>query len=77
MKNHAYYSKVQQWLEDYKMARGCADCGYCEHPAGLEFHHPYGSDKEICGINSFPKAKREVYKCIVLCAICHRIRHHG
>ncbi len=68
---------IQQWLRDYKLARGCMDCGYCENPAALEFHHQYGRDKSIGQYTSFQKAKREAEKCVVLCANCHRIRHYG
>ncbi len=31
--------KVQSWLSDYKLSRGCIDCGYKEHAAALHLDH--------------------------------------
>ena len=57
----------------------CADCGVRYPPCVMDFHHPNPADKEKavgwlrrCG--SVAGLVREIKKCIVLCANCHRIR---
>ncbi len=70
----------------YKETLGCADCGICE-PAILDFHHPNPGSKseyikgqkfsitDLANIRgTFEAVFREVRKCIVLCANCHRRR---
>jgi hypothetical protein len=69
-------AKINSMLRDHKLAAGCADCGYSNHHAALEFHH-VGDDKEInlSFAKSIAQAKREMAKCEVLCSNCHRLRH--
>lgn len=68
-----------QEVSDYKMAKGCADCGYSTHPAALEFDHLPGSVKsfnimEKVGSYSREKIWAEISKCEVVCANCHAVR---
>lgn len=54
--------------------------GYKRYPGALEFHHtnPKNKDPKIrfrCLRQSFDKLKKELDKCILLCAICHREEH--
>jgi hypothetical protein len=64
----------------FKATLKCTNCGFF-HIAALDFHHQDPSTKEgsvhtyISG-GQFAKAYRELKKCIVLCANCHRIHHH-
>jgi hypothetical protein len=58
----------------------CADCGVT-NPIVLEFHHGLGvQDKQfevsrmVTQGYTWPRIEREIAKCIVLCANCHRIR---
>ncbi len=69
------YRQVQGWIRRHKLEVGCADCGYKEHWAALDFDHVRG-EKEInvCNAKSISQAKREAAKCEVVCACCHRIR---
>ena len=72
--------KVYQEIVDYKLEKGCADCGYKEHPAALDFDHLPGTTKEFNIGNAagyYSDRKKiwdEVAKCEVVCANCHRIR---
>ena len=75
------HHKKIKWINDYKLSKGCAICGYNKCAAALEFHHK--GDKEFnislatAGNRSVKKIKEEMDKCIVLCANCHRELHNG
>lgn len=75
-------TKVRKWLKELKMTLKCSRCGF-DNPAALDFHHkdPKVKDFTIGGaINqtlSIPRIKREIDKCEILCANCHRIEHCG
>ncbi len=67
-----------QLISDYKLARGCMDCGYKEHSEALEFDHVSG--KKSFAVSrattdvSLDKVYLEIAKCEVVCANCHRLR---
>jgi len=72
--------KYQKWLMDYKKKHNCSKCSIRDYRV-LEFHHL--RDKKfniaLCFHHAhygFERLKREVEKCIVICANCHRILHH-
>ncbi|MDT7542376.1 MAG: hypothetical protein QOE33_2280 [Acidobacteriota bacterium] len=60
----------------------CQVCGYEHCIEALEFHHLDPKQKDF-GISnkgytrSWEKVKKEVDKCILLCANCHREVHAG
>ena len=64
----------QHMLTEYKLAAGCAYCGYNAHPDALQFDHPEGrkgalkfqprSFKQLEGLSALQ----------VLCANCHAIK---
>ncbi len=63
-----------------KLGGKCQKCGYNKYFAALEFHHNKG--KKEGNIQSYlykesrQKILKEVKKCILLCANCHREVHH-
>lgn len=69
--------KNKKKLIDYK--GGCCEiCKYDKCIEALEFHHknPLEKDFGISGVTkSFDKMKKEVDKCILVCANCHREIH--
>ena len=74
----SYYNKVDI-LNKYKTERGCKKCGEKRFYL-LDFHHtdPNGkdfsiSDKSRC---SLEKMMKEIEKCDILCANCHREWHY-
>ncbi len=74
-------TKIREWLEGYKATLHCETCG-CSDYRVLEFHHsgPNGKDFNIgdmvqMGL-SVERIKKEISKCQVLCANCHRIEHY-
>jgi transcription elongation factor Elf1 len=82
-REHVYRRKkvIKKWFNDYKRTLKCALCGE-NHPATLDFHHKNRKTKEF-GINarvhsgySLEVIKKELKKCEVLCANCHRKLHY-
>jgi hypothetical protein len=66
----------RDWLNKIKTDRGCAVCGYNAHPSALDFNHVRG--EKSFGVSQDPKTAmhkllKEIDKCEILCANCHRI----
>lgn len=58
----------------------CNSCGCMYHPSQYEFHHLDPSIKEkdpasACQM-SWENFKKELDKCELLCANCHRLKHY-
>jgi hypothetical protein len=79
---------VDRWVQKkidailYKGGR-CIDCNlqYPELPYPVfEFHHLDPNKKDVSWtklrLRSKEKIHKELDKCVLLCANCHRIRHH-
>jgi len=72
--------KIRQLAISYKGGR-CQICGYDRCIEALEFHHLDSNVKDF-GISdrgytrSWEKIKKELDKCLFLCANCHREIHH-
>lgn len=69
-------------LNAYKLAAGCADCGYRQHVAALEFDHLPGvvwggTVSSLAGNRSWRTLLIEIAKCEVVCANCHNIRTYN
>lgn len=72
--------RIKQELIDYKGGK-CEICGYNKNIAALEFHHinPEEKDFSISDSNIYKNLevlKREVDKCMLVCANCHREIHN-
>jgi hypothetical protein len=55
----------------------CVLCGYCKCNGALEFHHLSRSSKTFGlskkgMIRSWPSIEKELDKCVLICANCHR-----
>lgn len=77
----AYKAKKRAEWQAYKRTLKCVQCG-ASHPAIIDFHHVDRTDpkkqkvhKLICS-GRFAAAYKEIEKCMVLCANCHRILHY-
>lgn len=67
---------IKNYLETWKMQRGCIDCGFKGHPAALDFDHvEEGKEVNLSKVRGIPQMYRELDRCVVRCANCHRIRH--
>lgn len=68
-------------LWEFKNNSKCADCGE-RNPIVLEFDHLPEYDKEenisvmVTNLCSWGRILKEIQKCDVVCANCHRIRTH-
>jgi len=69
-----------QYIQDYKISKGCSICGYNENPRFLGFHHPddnkeYNVSEAVTQNMSLKNIKEEMDKCILLCGSCHPKLH--
>lgn len=59
----------------------CCVCDYNKIPGALEFHHINPEDKEFrisrMLTRSFKETVKELKKCVLVCANCHREIHSG
>lgn len=78
-RNKITVAKTRQWFRDYKATLSCTTCGE-NHPACLDFHHTDAATKDFSVAEAVHYSKsrllKEIAKCIVLCANCHR-KHHA
>ena len=72
--------RAKLMVYQYLKAHPCVNCGEAD-PTVLEFHHrdPASKDAPITALvrNGFARVAREIEKCDVLCANCHRRFHHA
>lgn len=77
-----YKKQAQKTLFEFKLSNPCVQCGI-DDPRVLEFNHINPSEKEhniadmINHGYSINNILKEVSKCEVLCANCHRIKTAG
>lgn len=76
----ARQKSLRDYVQDYKLERGCSVCGYRRCGAALDLHHATGEKK--LGVSNLiqrcpspEKLQVELDKCVVLCANCHRELH--
>jgi hypothetical protein len=58
----------------------CERCGYDKCAAALEFHHLRDKEQDLSRMirsGAISKILKEVEKCILICANCHRELHAG
>jgi len=66
------------WIDGYKKEKGCIKCGI-KDPRVLDFHHLRDKKFSISEYYYYQfgleNVKKEMEKCIVICANCHRVLH--
>lgn len=74
--------ELKRWFrEEFLPTLSCKECGE-NHPACLDFHHKDPAEKEagvarlLHDTRSKNRLLREIAKCEVLCANCHRKHHY-
>lgn len=75
-----YRSEAKRVVEEFK-AEGCVRCGY-DNPVAIDCHHVDGSDKgdsigRLVSNRQLEAVRRELEKCVPVCANCHRLVHWG
>lgn len=74
--------KKRAWLMDQKRGKSCEFCGEAD-PCCLDWHHMDPSQKEFTVSHMWSHSirrevvEREIAKCILICANCHRRLHRG
>ena len=72
--------EIKKFILSYKLAHPCKICGEGD-PDCLDFHHLDPTQKEsninnlAQSVKSIPRLLKEIDKCILLCANCHRKFH--
>lgn len=70
------YRKQKQWIDSYKLKKGCKECGFNKWPECLDFDHKNPKLKKFSISQNLVKSKKallkEIKKCQILCANCHR-----
>jgi DNA-binding NarL/FixJ family response regulator len=76
---HRQKQQFKKKLAEIKEASGCKDCGEKNHIV-LDFDHlhnkKYNISRMIHDGFSWKAIAKEIEKCEVVCANCHRIRTH-
>jgi hypothetical protein len=73
-------NEIKQWFHELKRTElACARCGE-ENPPALDFHHSGEKEANVSSMvndgYSKERIRREMNRCTVLCANCHRIQHY-
>lgn len=70
--------QIREFLADYKLKHGCKDCGYRARYEALDFDHlpQFKKSFQLSQVNAHSQERllREISKCEVVCANCHRVR---
>ena len=80
-RNSRYRTEIRQYVQGLKEAVACIDCGVTYPYYVMDFDHLDGSIKEndinfLSNTGRIGAVKREIEKCEIVCANCHRIRTH-
>lgn len=80
--NKRTYQTAKDKILEYMESRGgakCCRCGYDKYIGALDFHHRDPAEKDPTWSRgwSLPKLKKELDKCDIVCANCHREIHAG
>lgn len=68
--------KVSVYLHEIKKSTSCQDCGKRVHYSAIDFHHVGEKKFNLSNPPSdLQLVKDELAKCVIICAVCHRIRH--
>jgi hypothetical protein len=77
---HRDKQNLKRKLAEIKEASGCVDCGINNHII-LDFDHlrdkKYNISRMIHDGFSWKAIKKEIEKCEIVCANCHRIRTYN
>jgi hypothetical protein len=80
-RNRRYRRDISKLIRDIKEQAPCVDCGKNYPYYVMDFDHLEASTKEnlvsfLAATGRIGALKREIEKCEVVCANCHRLRTH-
>ena len=79
-KNKEISQEIKLLIESVKNVP-CSDCGQLFHHCAMDFDHVRGQKVESVSFlkkfHSISKIKKEIEKCEVVCANCHRVRTYN
>lgn len=80
-RNKRYRKNLSRYVNRLKEEKPCADCKKNYPYYVMDFDHLEGVDKigiisYLCKTGRIGAMKKEILKCEVVCANCHRIRTH-
>ena len=68
------------YINEIKKELGCTDCRNNDFRV-LEFHHigekSFTINEAITQGIGFERIKKEIEKCVIICANCHKLRHYN
>ena len=71
----------KEFIDLYKLEKGCFFCGYSRWAAALDLHHIDPSTKAFSLANAHTRSMQaimeEIAKCVVVYANCHRALHNN
>jgi hypothetical protein len=85
-KKDLYANQMRRWKRRKSeaisaMGGKCSNCGYSKCEAALEFHHNNPDEKDFdwnkLRLRSWASIIKELSKCKLLCANCHREIHYN
>ena len=70
--------RAKEYLDHIRNSSACSSCGDKDHPWRLDFHHvdPKQKIKKVTGCQTIKTIQKEMKKCVLLCANCHRDHHY-
>jgi hypothetical protein len=78
-KANNHRKRNRDYIRNFKKTQKCAECGENRWYV-LDFHHfedkKFNVSEMIVKASSLEKIKKEIEKCIILCANCHRELHY-
>jgi hypothetical protein len=71
------FENNKNWLNKVKLIVGCTICSFNKHPSALDAHHIYNKTARVSTLLARQRnvLVRELFKCIILCANCHKCIH--
>lgn len=69
------YQQIQKAIREAKLGKPCMDCGGNFPPCAMDFDHVRGEKQFNVGLaKNLTQLAKEIAKCELVCANCHRIR---
>ena len=80
--NQIYRKRNQEFIREYKKKYSCLDCGLFFHFSAMDFDHitedkEWGIARMVNNAYSLETIKKEIAKCELVCANCHRVRTYN